>query len=165
MPIVFVSGHGDTATVVRAMKAGAVEFLSKPCRKETLLPAIQSALERSVATRGAASEIKMLRERLRSLSNREREVMELVVSGYMNKQVGYRLGISEITVKAHRGRVTQKMNAGSLAELVNIAGKLGIPQGGVFRSTSMPAANLQNANGSSRDQAVGDRDQGAGASC
>jgi FixJ family two-component response regulator len=126
MPIIFITGYGDVPMTVRAMKAGAVEFLTKPFGDEALLDAIRAAIERSAAALGHLAELQVLRERHAMLSVREREVMALVVSGLMNKQVGGRLGISEITVKAHRGRVMRKMDATSLAELMNIAARLGI---------------------------------------
>jgi FixJ family two-component response regulator len=126
MPIIFITGHGDIPMSVQAMKAGAVEFLTKPFGDEVLLSAIGGAIERSRAALGDQAELGALRDRYRSLSSREREVMALVVSGLLNKQVGGRLGISEITVKAHRGRVMRKMKAGSLAELVTMAARLGI---------------------------------------
>lgn len=124
MPIIFITGHGDIPMTVRAMKAGAVEFLTKPFDDEALLGAIRGALERSRAALSQAAEIHNLRDNYASLSRREREVMELVVTGLLNKQVGGELGISEITVKAHRGRVMRKMKAGSLPDLVNMAAKL-----------------------------------------
>jgi len=124
MPIIFISGHGDVPTTVRAMKAGAVEFLTKPFSDEVLLDAIRHAIERSRAALGVEAELRDLRERHASLTAREREVMALVVSGLLNKQAGAQLGISEITVKAHRGKVMEKMKAGSFADLVNIASRL-----------------------------------------
>jgi FixJ family two-component response regulator len=124
MPIIFITGYGDVPMTVRAMKAGAVEFLTKPFGDEVLLSAIRNALERSHTTLGDEAELRVLRDRYGSLSRREREVMALVVSGLLNKQVGGELGISEITVKAHRGRVMRKMQADSLADLVNMAARL-----------------------------------------
>ncbi|PWU10708.1 MAG: DNA-binding response regulator [Terriglobia bacterium] len=126
MPIIFITGHGDIPSSVRAMKAGAVEFLTKPFSDDTLLSAIRQALERSRLALEERAELQELRDCYASLSERERQVMALVVRGLLNKQVGGELGISEITVKAHRGRVMQKMKAGSLAELVEIAGRLGL---------------------------------------
>lgn len=126
MPIIFITGHGDIPMTVRAMKAGAVEFLTKPFSDEALLSAIRHAIERSQTELGRESEMQVLRDRYASLSTREREVMALVVSGLLNKQVGAELGISEITVKAHRGRMMGKMKAASLADLVNMAARLGI---------------------------------------
>ncbi|HEU4559900.1 MAG TPA: response regulator [Longimicrobium sp.] len=126
MPIIFITGHGDIPMTVQAMKAGAVEFLPKPFRDDVLLSAIGNAIERSRALRGQDAETQALRERHASLTPRERDVMALVVSGWRNKHVATELGISEITVKAHRGKMMAKMNARSLADLVRMAGKLGI---------------------------------------
>jgi FixJ family two-component response regulator len=126
MPIIFITGYGDVPTTVRAMKAGAVEFLTKPFSDETLLGAIEHALEQSQAALSHEAEIQALRDRYATLSRREREVMILVVSGLLNKQVGGELGISEITVKAHRGKVMEKMQARSFADLVNMGARLGL---------------------------------------
>jgi len=127
MPIIFITGYGDVPTSVQAMKAGAVEFLSKPFGDEVLLCAIRHALTCSQAALGHELEVQALRKCHESLTPREQEVMALVVSGLLNKQIGGKLEISEITVKAHRGQVMRKMKAGSLADLVNMAAKLGIP--------------------------------------
>jgi FixJ family two-component response regulator len=124
MPIIFITGYGDVPMTVQAMKAGAVEFLTKPFGDEVLLSAIRHALERSQTALGQEAEMHVLRDCYASLTRREREVMALVVSGLLNKQVGGELGISEITVKAHRGQVMQKMNADSLAALVKMAARL-----------------------------------------
>jgi FixJ family two-component response regulator len=124
MPIIFISGYADVPMSVQAMKAGAVEFLTKPLQHDVLATAICGAIERSREALRLGSEMQGLRERYESLSLREREVMALVVSGLLNKQVGGELGISEITVKAHRGQVMRKMMAGSLADLVTIAARL-----------------------------------------
>jgi FixJ family two-component response regulator len=124
MPIIFITGYGDVPMTVQAMKAGAVEFLTKPFGDDVLLSAIRHAIERSQTALCHEAEIRALRDRHASLSRREREVMALVVSGLMNKQVGGELGISEITVKAHRGKVMRKMEANSLADLVTMAASL-----------------------------------------
>ena len=124
MPIIFITGYGDVPTTVAAMKAGAVEFLTKPFEADTLLSAIRHALERSRTAIEHEAAVTALRERYASLSRREQQVMALVVRALLNKQVGFELGISEITVKAHRGRVMQKMQAGSLADLVTMAARL-----------------------------------------
>jgi FixJ family two-component response regulator len=125
MPIVFITGFGDVPTTVRAMKAGAVEFLQKPLNEDALLGAIDEALELSEVAVAERSETDALMQRYVSLSMRERDVMWLVIRGKLNKQVGAELGISEITVKAHRGRVMRKMQAESLADLILMAGRLG----------------------------------------
>lgn len=127
MPIIFITGCGDVPTTVLAMKAGAMEFLTKPLGRDALLGAIRSALGRSAASLEQAAELRMLRDSYESLSPREREVMERVVRGRLNKQIGGDLGISEITVKCHRGRMMRKMKARSLPELVNMAARLRRP--------------------------------------
>jgi FixJ family two-component response regulator len=127
VPIIFITGFGDIPKTVEAMKRGAVEFLTKPFNDDVLLTAIRKALERSRVALTQEAEMEVLRSRYASLTGRERQVMALVVSGLLNKQIGGELGISEITVKAHRGQVMQKMKANSLADLVKIASKLGQP--------------------------------------
>ena len=126
MPIIFITGHGDVPMTVQAMKAGAVEFLTKPIDDDALLSAIKSAVERSAAALVDQTELQALRQCHESLTPREREVMRLVVAGMLNKQIGMKLGISEITVKAHRGEMMQKMKAESLADLVKTAVRLGL---------------------------------------
>jgi FixJ family two-component response regulator len=125
MPIIFITGYGDVPKTVQAMKAGAVEFLTKPFTDEELLRAIRQGLERSRLTLTHEAEVQGLQNRYASLTPRERQVMALVVSGLLNKQIGGELGISEITVKAHRGQVMQKMKANSLPDLVRMAAELG----------------------------------------
>jgi FixJ family two-component response regulator len=126
MPIIFITGHGDVPMSVKAMKAGAVEFLTKPFKDDVLLNAIRGAIERSRTALRQDSEMQSLRDCYASLTPREREVMALVVSGLLNKQVGGELGISEITVKAHRGQVMRKMKADSLPDLVTMAARFGL---------------------------------------
>jgi FixJ family two-component response regulator len=128
MPIIFITGHGNIPMSVQAMKAGAVEFLTKPFGDEVLLTSIRNAIERSRTTLGREAEIRTLQDRYESLTPRERQVMVLVVSGLLNKQVGGELDISEITVKAHRGQVMRKMKADSLPDLVNMAARLRLPR-------------------------------------
>jgi FixJ family two-component response regulator len=126
MPIIFITGHGDIPMTVQAMKAGAVEFLTKPIDDNLLLSAIRNAIKRSAAALDDQAELQVLRKYHESLTPREREVMQLVVSGMLNKQIGLKLGISEITVKAHRGKMMLKMKADSVADLVKMAVRLGI---------------------------------------
>jgi FixJ family two-component response regulator len=126
MPIIFITGHGDVPMTVQAMKAGAVEFLTKPFKDDVLLGAIRGAIERSRVALRLDVEMRALKHCYESLTPREREVMDLVVSGLLNKQVGGELGISEITVKAHRGQVMRKMKADSLPDLVTMAARLGL---------------------------------------
>jgi FixJ family two-component response regulator len=135
MPIIFITGYGDVPKSVQAMKAGALEFLTKPVDSNALVSAVRNALERSRLALAQAAEMRELKARYASLTSREHQVMALVVSGLLNKQVGGELGISEITVKAHRRQVMQKMKADSLATLVKLAAQLGVP-----RQPSAPAA-------------------------
>jgi FixJ family two-component response regulator len=127
LPVIFVTGYADVPMTVRAMKAGAVEFLTKPVRQQELLEAIQHAIERDRAGRDEENAVTSLRVRFETLSQREREVMELVVAGRLNKQIAAEVGLSEATVKLHRGQMMRKMGARSLAELVRMADKLRLP--------------------------------------
>jgi len=126
VPIIFITAHGDVPMTSRAMKAGAIEFLMKPFQKDELLAAVRHGLERDRVRREQDAEVSALKAKVAQLSQREREVMDLVVTGLINKEVGARLGLSEVTVKIHRGRVMQKMDAASLAELVRMADKLSL---------------------------------------
>jgi FixJ family two-component response regulator len=128
IPVIFITGHGDIPMSVRAMKAGAVEFLTKPFRDQDLLDAIQLSLKKDRARREREGEISILKQRFQSLTPREQEVLPWVVSGKLNKQIAAELGTSEATVKVHRSQLMRKMEAKSLADLVRIAGKLGIPR-------------------------------------
>jgi FixJ family two-component response regulator len=143
MPIIFITGYGDVPTTVQAMKAGAVEFLTKPFGSDVLLNAISQALERSRTSRAHEAELRVLRDCRASLTPREREIMALVVSGLLNKQIAAELGISEITVKAHRGRVMRKMRVDSLADLVRVAAALGVPFVAHIRYQRIVDTNVQ----------------------
>jgi FixJ family two-component response regulator len=127
IPILFITGHGDIQMSVRAMKAGAVEFLTKPFRDQDLLDAVQQALDRDRVHRGRRAELSELQKRYESLTSREQQVMRLVVQGVVNKQIANQLNVSEPTVKMHRGHVMQKMQAGSLADLIKLSEKLQAP--------------------------------------
>ena len=140
MPIIFITGHGDIPMSVRAMKAGAAEFLTKPFERDVMLTAIRRAIERSRVALADASQLKQLHQRYASLTPREREVLVWVVSGLLNKQIGAELGMTEATVKAHRGQVMQKMKADSLADLVRIAARLELPL--PSRPSSLPVEPL-----------------------
>ena len=128
LPIVFLTGHGDIPMSVRAMKAGAVEFLTKPFREQDLLDAVQTALERDRINREDENLIAMLRQRLASLTPREQTILALVAAGRRNKQIAFEIGTSEVTVKVHRTNLMRKMQASSLADLITMANKLGIPE-------------------------------------
>jgi FixJ family two-component response regulator len=138
IPIIFITGHGDIPMSVRAMKAGAVEFLTKPFRDQDLLDAIQVALEMDGARRRREGEIALIRERFESLTPREREILPLVVSGLLNKQIAAQIGTSETTVKVHRSQLMRKMGADSLANLVRIAERIGIPAGRPLKQVLFP---------------------------
>jgi FixJ family two-component response regulator len=140
IPIIFITGHGDIPMTVRAMKAGAVEFLTKPFRDQDLLDAIQLALERDHTRRQEESKIAVLWERFESLTPREQEILPLVVLGRLNKQIAAELGTSEITIKVHRASVMRKMQAESLADLVGMAGRLGFPVGQLSSNRTSPSA-------------------------
>ena len=136
LPIIFITGYSDVPTTVQAMKAGAVEFLTKPFDDDSLLSAIEQALERSRIALEHEAEMGILQKRYASLSRREREVMSLVVRGLLNKQVAFELGISEITVKAHRGKMMRKMKVSSVADLVKLAAKIAVAPQGIIDARS-----------------------------
>jgi len=139
LPVIFITGHGDIRMSVRAMKAGAVEFLTKPFQDQDLLDAIQVAIERDRVRRREALRVAELRERYATLSERERQILTLVVIGRANKQIAAEFGLSEMTVKVHRGQVMRKMQAGSLPELVRIAGRVAVQSGGGWSAPSTAA--------------------------
>jgi FixJ family two-component response regulator len=143
MPVILISSHGDVRTAVQAIKGGAIEFLTRPVIDDLLVSAIQQAHERSRAALAQQADMRALKERYRRLTLREQQVMALVVSGLLNKQVGGELGISEITVKAHRGQVMQKMKANSFADLVRMAANLRVPVTGTCATPSPSLAMLQ----------------------
>jgi FixJ family two-component response regulator len=147
IPIIFITAHRDVPMTVRAMKGGAMEFLSKPFTDEVLLKAIRVALDRSREMQEVALETRMIQERYARLTEREREVMSSVVCGLLNKQVADQLGISEITVKAHRGHMMRKMHAGSLAELVTMAAKLEVPRDESWPSLPVPVSGPRDRGG------------------
>ncbi|HEY3277660.1 MAG TPA: response regulator transcription factor [Syntrophorhabdaceae bacterium] len=126
MPIVFITGHGDISTSVRAMKKGAVDFLTKPFDDEDLLEAVKSALEKNKKVRQKQAEMREIRDRMEQLTPRQQEILRYVITGMLNKQIAYKLNISEKTVKVHRGNVMEKLGVGSIADLVRLAGKAGI---------------------------------------
>jgi FixJ family two-component response regulator len=143
LSVVFVSGRGSIPESVRAMKAGAVDFLEKPVAKEALLAAVHSAIERTRSMHAAHQELQLLQQRYRTLTSREREVFALITAGLLNKQAGAELGAAEKTIKVHRAHVMEKMGAGSLADLVRMAGRLGIERGtpSAFKASQEPAGS------------------------
>jgi FixJ family two-component response regulator len=141
LPIIFITGHGDIPSSVRAMKGGAMEFLTKPVDHKVLTAAIRAALEVNRGTRARQEDMTSLRNRVTLLTPREREVLPLLVMGYLNKQVAAILGISEVTVQIHRGRIMRKMAAPSFADLVRMCGLIGIPDRAITPSSGVPAGN------------------------